>query len=138
MKKVIIVSVVVLLMLMEVTGIQPTVRTGSVVGAVELVDGSKIPGVVVTLTGKNLGKRTTVTSEQGAYRFLHLTPGVYSLRFELEGFKTLRIKDFSLKADQVFKPKAIMETAALQECVGGFRSCPDNRFTEHNGRSQWL
>ena len=43
------------------------IETGSIVGTVVLEDGSRIPGVSVTLTGTVLGKKTTITSEEGNY-----------------------------------------------------------------------
>jgi hypothetical protein len=60
--------------------------TGTVQGKVLDEQGGVMPGVTVTLTGKT-GAQTQVTDSQGVYRFLGLTPGAYSIKAELQGFK---------------------------------------------------
>ncbi len=54
---------------------------GDIYGTVVLADGSKIPGVMVTLTGNVTGKRTTISSEQGNFRFLAVPPGTVDVKF---------------------------------------------------------
>ena len=49
-----------------------------------------MPGVTVTLSGAVLLQpQTAVTTETGTYRFPQLGVGLYSLKFELAGFKTI-------------------------------------------------
>jgi hypothetical protein len=61
--------------------------TGTIQGKVTDEQGGVLPGVTVTLTGRT-GTQTQVTDGQGAYRFIGLTPGNYSIKAELQGFKT--------------------------------------------------
>lgn len=63
--------------------------TGAVVGTVMDEEGIPLPGVTMTLAGKNLmGDRTFVTDDRGQYRFPAIPPGLYSIRAELQGFGT--------------------------------------------------
>ena len=62
-------------------------RTGTVEGTILDGTGQVLPGVSVTLTGES-GSEVAVSSGTGTYRFLAVSPGIYSLRFELGGFQT--------------------------------------------------
>jgi len=65
----------ILLALMVITGLSfAQGATSDIYGTVVLPDGSAIPGVAVTLTGDTIGKKVTVTSEQGNFRFLQNPP----------------------------------------------------------------
>jgi hypothetical protein len=59
--------------------------TGSISGVVKDEQGSVLPGVTVTLTGKQ-GTRTQVTDTAGMYRFSALEVGAYQVAAELSGF----------------------------------------------------
>jgi hypothetical protein len=68
--------------------------TSGVTGrATDSSDGA-LPGVTVSITSPNLigGARSSVTDEQGIYRFTQLPAGVYAVKFELAGFTTLNIE----------------------------------------------
>jgi hypothetical protein len=62
-------------------------QTGNIYGKVQAKDGSVLPGVTVVLTGVG-APQTTYTDTQGNYRFLNLSPGVYSVKAELAGYGT--------------------------------------------------
>src|SRR5437867_1716798 len=65
---------------------QDAVITGKVTDS----SGAVIPGVGITLTSPGvMGAREVVSDEQGGYRFNFLPPGVYALKFELPGFRSL-------------------------------------------------
>lgn len=63
-------------------------QSGNVFGHVRDGDGSPIPGVTVTLSGIG-APQTFVTTRDGSYRFLGLSPGRYFLKSELQGFSSL-------------------------------------------------
>ncbi len=72
-------------------------ETGAIVGSVYDQQGEVLPGVTVTLTSPSMmGTRTFVTDRQGQYRFPALPPGVYSVKAELQGFKTIVREDVRL------------------------------------------
>ncbi|HLX43787.1 MAG TPA: TonB-dependent receptor, partial [Bryobacteraceae bacterium] len=81
-----------LLCLLAVLGTTPIVAqiiTGSIGGNVTDATGAAIANAKVTITSPNLigGARTINSDASGAYRFLELPPGTYTVRFEKEGFK---------------------------------------------------
>ncbi|MCJ7563104.1 MAG: TonB-dependent receptor [Candidatus Aminicenantes bacterium] len=67
------------------------IQTGTLTGNVIDKDGGPLPGVSVTIKSPALmtPKLSTVTNEKGRFRFPSLPPGVYSVTYELTGFKTL-------------------------------------------------
>jgi hypothetical protein len=67
-------------------------ETGAIKGKVVDQDGKPIPGVSVILTSSALvqGKITTITDDNGRFRFVALTPGEYSVEASLEGFKPIK------------------------------------------------
>ena len=88
---------------------------GMIRGKISLDDGSRVPGVTLTLTGDAITKQTTVTNEKGYYRFHSLPVGNYQLKAELEGFKTITRKGISLKAGENLTLDLIMETCSIKE-----------------------
>src|SRR5688572_4813355 len=67
------------------------VQTGSILVRVTDAQGGAVPGVTVTLTSPVLvaGTMTGVTDTGGVNRFPSLQPGVYSVKLELQGFRTV-------------------------------------------------
>jgi hypothetical protein len=62
--------------------------TGTLSGQVTS-DGDVLPGVTVTVESPALqGSRSVITTEGGAFHLPLLPPGVYTVRFDLEGFAT--------------------------------------------------
>ncbi len=71
--------------------------TASLTGVVKDDTGGVLPGVTLTAVRTGTGEsRTVLTGERGVYRFLSLPPGLYTLRAELTGFKTVVDKDLEL------------------------------------------
>lgn len=63
--------------------------TGNLRGVVTDESGAVLPGVTVTLRGRGVpGAPTSITNEQGIYRFPNLPPGTYDITVELAGFAT--------------------------------------------------
>jgi hypothetical protein len=60
-------------------------QTGNIYGKVQAKDGSALPGVTVVLSGVG-APQTAISDAQGAFRFLSLSPGTYSLKAELAGY----------------------------------------------------
>ena len=59
--------------------------TGTIGGTIKDEQGAVLPGVTVTLTGKQ-GNRTAVSDATGGYRFPGLEAGLYGVSAELSGF----------------------------------------------------
>jgi hypothetical protein len=69
---------------------------GGLRGAVRDANGA-MPGVTVTLTneGTNVA-RTVVSNESGEYVFTAVTPGSYTVKAVLQGFKTFERKALTI------------------------------------------
>ncbi len=89
---------------------------GNVYGTVVLADGSKIPGVLITIKGADNAVATTVSSEQGNFRFLDLRPGTYTITFELEGFQT-RLRNLEVSRGGSSTLNQLLETSTLTEDI---------------------
>ncbi len=71
--------------------------------------------MAVTLSSESLqGNRTTVTGENGGYRFTLLPPAVYLLHFELQGFTTSE-KRFHLSLAETARADVELAPAPLRE-----------------------
>ncbi len=94
-------------------------QTGSIVGAVSDSSGAVMPGVTVTLTGDRLitGTETAVSDANGSYRFDRLPPGNYTLKFELQGFKTVERAEIAISAAFVATINAKLEVGSLAETI---------------------
>ena len=83
-----------------------------------------LPGVNVTLSGERLigGDQTQVTDATGSYRFDRLSPGAYTVKFELQGFRGITREGILISA-------AFVEERDLRSpCV--------QRVEAHDGQSR--
>jgi len=62
--------------------------TGNIYGKVTDDGNTAMPGILVTLSGDLIGQMTTITNDTGNFKFLSLSPGIYAVKAELEGFAT--------------------------------------------------
>lgn len=92
--------------------------TGSVNGTVTDNSGGVLPGVTVTATSPAMmGPQTTVTNEQGQYRLPALTPGIYTLVYELTGFSSVVREGIVVSIGFTATISVQMQLASLQETV---------------------
>ena len=64
------------------------------IGNVTDPQGAIVPGVTITLTNKaTSATRTTISDERGSFSIPQLSPGTYSIKAELTGFKTVVVED---------------------------------------------
>ncbi|MGD9549371.1 MAG: carboxypeptidase-like regulatory domain-containing protein, partial [Candidatus Krumholzibacteriia bacterium] len=92
--------------------------TGKIMGTILLEDGSTVPGVLVEATSPRLvGKATAVSDENGAYKLLNLTPGVYTLTFTLQGLQTVVQKNVNLVAEQTITLNVPMKMGEVTEQI---------------------
>ncbi len=93
-------------------------QSGAIDGTVRDATGQVLPGVSVTLEGETLiTSHVTTTSDQGVYRFRNLPPGVYALRFELSGFKTLNREGVIVDVGKTTAINVTLELATVAETV---------------------
>jgi len=90
--------------------------TGKIQGRVVDAQSLAVPGATVTATGVQ-GSKNTVTDTEGRYTIPFLTPGVYSVRAELQGFKAIEQKDVSVRVGQTAEVPLKLEVGGVAEVV---------------------
>src|ERR1700716_3526688 len=91
--------------------------SGRIVGTIEDAQGAVLPGVTVTVTSPQLqGANTVVTDATGQFRFPSLPPGMYHVKAELAGFKSVD-NDVRVTIDQTITLPMKMAVAGLAETV---------------------
>jgi hypothetical protein len=93
-------------------------RTGNIYGTVVDTEGNPLPGVSVTLTGATIAPMSTVTNDEGKFRFLSLFPANdYEVKAELQGFKVKLQTGIIVNVGRNSEITVTMETGALEEEV---------------------
>ena len=93
-------------------------QTGDIFGKVTDQSGGVLPGVTVTITAPNLLQPlVAVTSETGTYQFPRLAIGTYTVKFELEGFKSVLNQGILVTVGFSAQVNAQMGITALQETI---------------------
>jgi len=88
---------------------------GTITGEVKDSTGAVVPGATVTVVNKATNAtRTTVSNAVGLYDFPALPPGVYTVKSELEGFKTATT-DIELQVQQTARVDFRLELGTLSE-----------------------
>ena len=92
--------------------------SGEITGKVADASGAVIPGAEVTATNVGTGAaRTGVTSAAGIYRIPLLSPGAYSVKATLTGFKTAVREGITVTVGAVLHIDFALEVGALTETV---------------------
>ncbi len=91
----------------------------SLEGTVTDASGGVLPGVTVTAASPSLQVRQLVgiTDAEGRYRIVDLTPGAYSVRFELAGFKPYIRESLVLDAGFSARVNASLALGGLEEAI---------------------
>lgn len=97
--------------------------TGTVGGRIMDSQGLAVPGATVTATGPQ-GSRTAVTDAEGRFNVPYLTPGLYAVRAELQGFKAVEQKNITVSLGQRLELNLRLEVGALTETVEVTASTP--------------
>jgi hypothetical protein len=93
---------------------------GAIAGAVTDASGAVLPGATVTLTsaqGTVGGNQETLTDERGAYQFLRLVPGTYSVKAVLQGFRPFTQNGITVNSDQTSRADARLEIGTMEEGI---------------------
>jgi hypothetical protein len=94
-------------------------QTGSILVRVTDDQGAAVPGVAVTLASPVLvaGTMSGVTDGGGVNRFPSLQPGVYSVRLELQGFKTVIRENVAVQVGATVPLDLALQLATVAETV---------------------
>lgn len=123
-------AVLVALLIASAAAVAAQETTGTVAGRVVDAQGLAIPGATVTLTGPQ-GARTFVSDADGNFSAPFLTPGTYTVRGELQGFKAAEARNVNVSLGQTTTVNLKMEVGGLTETVEvtGAASVVDTRST---------
>src|SRR5215475_202533 len=90
--------------------------TGQIAGQLLDSQGLAVPGATVVATGPQ-GAESTTTTGDTRFSIPFLTPGTYSVRAELQGFKAIEQKDVNVRLGQTAEVALKMEVGGLTETV---------------------
>jgi outer membrane receptor protein involved in Fe transport len=86
------------------------------VGTVTDAQGKALPGVVVTARNEATGiARSTVAAATGNYALLGLSPGTYTVTYQLEGFRSREETGVELRVGQETRIAVALELGAVEE-----------------------
>jgi outer membrane receptor protein involved in Fe transport len=102
-----------------------SVLEGKIMGAVADDKGELLPGANVELSGPAImGKRASVTSAKGAFIFLNVPPGKFTLTVSLPGFKTWIQENLILGAGSALEVYPVLQVGAIEEQITVQASSP--------------
>src|SRR5437868_2837408 len=93
---------------------------GAIGGTISDASGAVLPGVTVTLSnprGTIGGNQEAVTDPRGAFQFIRLVPGTYTVKAELEGLRTAAQENIVVNADVTARVDLKLEIGTLQEGI---------------------
>ncbi|HWZ86143.1 MAG TPA: carboxypeptidase regulatory-like domain-containing protein [Thermoanaerobaculia bacterium] len=90
--------------------------TGNIYGHVVDEQGARLPGVTVTLSGIGAAK-TQTTDSRGEFRFPNLSPGVYTLVYELQSFTKVTNNDVKVSVGQNTETTAQLKISNVETTV---------------------
>jgi outer membrane receptor protein involved in Fe transport len=101
---------------MSLTSLAAQGTTGQLAGRIVDAQGLPVPGATVTVTGPQ-GAKTSVAGADGRFIVPFLTPGVYSVKAELQGFKAVEQKDITVSLSGTADVSLKMEVGGVTEVV---------------------
>ncbi len=101
-------------------------QTGSILVRVTDEQGAAVPGVTITLTSPVLvaGTMAGVTDVGGVNRFPSLSPGTYSVKVELQGFRSVIREGVAVQVGQTVPLDMSLRVATVAETVTVTGSSP--------------
>ena len=92
---------------------------GSIGGTATDGSGGVLPGVTVTLSNPGVigGDQTAVTDADGSYQFARLVPGTYTIKGELQGFRSFVQERIGVNADRNSRVDLKLDVGNVAETV---------------------
>lgn len=98
------------------------VTTGTITGKIADEKGDPLPGATITVTSEKGVSKTVISDIDGVFRIPFLTPGTYSLKAEMENFKTFQktniLVPLNAKIDVGMITMQLGGTAEVVEVIG--------------------
>jgi hypothetical protein len=96
----------------------PQGNTGRILGRVTDQSGGYVSGASVTVTNVAQGtSRTLVTDSSGAYVFISLLPGTYTVKVEAKGFKAFERQNLLLEVGKDMTVDVTLQAGAITETI---------------------
>jgi len=93
-------------------------QTGSFAGTVTDSTGAEVPNAKITALNVSTGiSRTAETDESGTYRITNLSPGIYDVRIDCKGFRSVLFSRMQLSVDAVLTLDAKLVVSSGKETV---------------------
>jgi outer membrane receptor protein involved in Fe transport len=105
------------------TAVAAQETTATITGRVVDSQGLAVPGTTITITGHQ-GSKTATTDSQGRFQVPYLVPGAYSVKAELQGFKTVEQGGILLRLGQTVDLPLTMQVGGIAETVNVQGSTP--------------
>lgn len=106
------------LLIFLLTSVGLFAQSASLTGIVTDSSGAAVPGARVVATVIATGvESATETNQEGLYRLPALTPGIYSIQVNVQGFKPVIQKDLQLAVQQVARLDFKLEVGAVTDSV---------------------
>jgi hypothetical protein len=95
------------------------VLTGALIGTVKDAQGGALQGAVVRVSSPALigGAQTLISNEKGQLRFPVLTPGLYVLDVEAQGFSPYHEEQIRIGAGATIERTAVLNVAGINESL---------------------
>ena len=107
-----------MLMLFLATNLWAQTGLGSLKGYISDEQGRMIAGATITLSSDALmGERTIKSSPYGAYRFIILPPGSYTIRVTEENYKQFEQRGISIRAGKTTGLNITLEVGDFEETI---------------------
>lgn len=92
---------------------------GAIGGTVTDGSGGVLPGVMVTLSNPGVigGDQSATSDGEGGYQFLRLVPGTYTIKGELQGFRSFVQEKIVVNADRTARVDLKLEVGDIAETV---------------------
>ena len=111
---------------------------GSVYGTVTDADDRPLPGVTITLESEALIQpQTSVTGQEGRYRFPVLPPGAYRLTAAISGFSTVTLEGLRISGGLNLQSNIRLELATVAETITVTGQSPMVDFKENDVKTSW-
>jgi hypothetical protein len=112
-------SLAIIFSLVTVSVYAQSKESGALEGTIMLEDGKPVPGVLVTVDSNTVvgANKTTLTNDDGKYRFIGLLPGVYTISASLEGFASAKQTGVRVSVGKTFRVDLTMKQGKITEEV---------------------
>jgi hypothetical protein len=98
---------------------------GEITGVITDSSGGAVAAAVVSVTNQGTNAvRTALTNEAGVYSFPSLVPGLYNIKVEKQGFRTITQTSIELQVQQTARMDFALQVGQITETVEVTASAP--------------